>query len=242
MPYQYDGDIPLILGDYYAKDDETIVHGLLADPFKWSGEPNAVLVNGQSGNASFGDPRNASCAPHIIEVEPDKQYRIRVIGATAISFMKMVLEEHSELQVIEADGQYTKQAAINHIQVAPGQRFSYLLKTKCVEELTSLGRSDFWIRYESRDRPTSVTGYALLRYKFPQQNNTLPQLPSVPPVTVPLETRNYLEYSLESLNPKFSDAFPRLSEVTRTVTIQMNQKLVTGSYQNGTLNGIVEWA
>ncbi|KAF2225409.1 Cupredoxin [Elsinoe ampelina] len=241
-PYEYDGDIPLIFGDYYAKGDEDIVHGLLADPFKWSGEPNNVLLNGQSGNVSSTATSDPSCAPHVIEVEPDKEYRIRVIGATAISFMKAVLEGHSQLKVIEADGQYTKRASIDHIQVSPGQRFSYLLKTKCLDDLKQSNKTDFWIRYESRDRPTSIKGYAILRYKLPNRQLPLPELPETSPVQVPNTTYNYLEYKLESHSHKSRKNFPRLSEVTRTVTIQMNQMLRTGSLVNGSLQGVVEWA
>ncbi|KAF4553572.1 Multicopper oxidase-like protein 11 [Elsinoe fawcettii] len=243
IPYEYDGDVPLILGDYYAKGDEEIVGGLLNKTvFKWSGEPANVLVNGQSGNVSSIIASNPSCAPYVIEVEPDKKYRLRVIGATALSFVKMVLESHSELEVIEADGQYTKPAPIDHIQVSPGQRFSYILKTKCEDELNKLNRTDFWIRYETRDRPVSVPGYALLRYKVQDRQATLPQLPSTSPVQVPNTTYNYLEYKLESLSQEHSGKFPRLSEVTRTVTIQMNQVLRSGSLVNGSLNGSVEWA
>ncbi|PNS18161.1 Iron transport multicopper oxidase [Sphaceloma murrayae] len=242
LPYDYDDDITLIFGDFYAKTDEVIVDGLLADPFRWSGEPNNIVVNGYSGSVSFDKPRDSSCTPHVIDVEPDKLYRIRAIGATAISFVKMAFEDHSELEVIEADGQYTKAAAIDHIQVSPGQRFSYLLRTKTVEELRHTNKTTFWARYESRDRPTSVTGYALLRYGVRGNPGLLPPLPPASPVAVPNDTRNYLEYTLESLSQDTTAAFPRLSEVTRTVTIRMNQILKTGSLVNGSLNGVVEWA
>ncbi|KAF4554612.1 Multicopper oxidase-like protein 2 [Elsinoe fawcettii] len=243
-PYDYDQERTLLFGDYYAKDDATIVSGLLGDPFKWSGEPNAVLVNGKSGvntlNATSGA---ASCAPAVITVEPGKQYRIRAIGATGLSFVKAAIEGHSNLTAIEADGHYVQKARIDHIQVAPGQRFSYLLKTKSLSELKKLKKTDFWIRYESRDRPTSITGYALLRYKMPNQKaSKVPQIPIIPPVGVPVDTRTYLEGNLQSLSAKVRKQFPRLSQVTRTVTIQMNQVLTTGTYTNGTLNGSIIWA
>jgi FtsP/CotA-like multicopper oxidase with cupredoxin domain len=45
-PYQYDDDIILQLSDYYNKTDANITTELLANPFKWSGETNALLVNG----------------------------------------------------------------------------------------------------------------------------------------------------------------------------------------------------
>lgn len=215
----------MITGDYYTRNDSNITTGLLANPFVWSGEPLAVTVNGQSGTSG----RNAtsrSCLPHIIDVEPGKVYRLRFIGATILSFTKFAIEEHSNLTVIEADGQYTNPASTNFVQVAPGQRFSYLLRAKSERELHACNKTDYWIRYETRDRPTNVTGYALLRYRRrgyrSSQNLTIP---TKSPVEIPADTRSYLEYSLSPLSSKVRDAFPKLSEVTRTVVITMEQLL-----------------
>lgn len=241
-PYRYDDDITLILGDHYAESDEKIEAGLLADPFKWSGEPSAIILQGNSGNRSFNAAPDLTCAPHVVDVDPGKTYRIRVISATALSLVKIGIEHHEKLQVIEADGAYTKKVMVDHSQVSSGQRFSYLLKTKPAKDVCEDEKSQFWIRYESRDRPQEITGYALLRYRCGKSPSLPTSLPNSPPITLPEATNDYLEYTLESLTDKKDDGFPRLSEVTRTVTIQINQVLTTGNYTNGTLNGTVAWA
>ncbi|UPL03177.1 hypothetical protein LCI18_014111 [Fusarium solani-melongenae] len=241
-PYRYDGDITLILGDHYVEQDDKIEAGLLADPFKWSGEPSAIMIQGNSGNRSFNAAPDLTCAPHVVEVEPGKTYRVRVIGATALSLVKLGFEQHEELQVIEADGAYTKRVIIDHSQVSSGQRFSYLFKTKPSKDVCESGKSEFWIRYESRDRPQEITGYALLRYRCGTSPVLPASLPTSPPIVLPETTNDYLEYSLQGLIDNKDKGFPRLSEVTRTVTIQINQILTTGSYENGTLNGTVAWA
>ncbi|ETS75598.1 hypothetical protein PFICI_12542 [Pestalotiopsis fici W106-1] len=241
-PYEYDDEIPLVLGDFFPTEDEALIAGLVANPFKWSGETQALILNDRSGNASFSDATDPSCTPYVMTVEPGKTYRLRFVGATALSFIMLGIEGHANLTIIEADGQYTKPVATDHIQIGSGQRFSALLKTKTQEELDADGKSSYWIRYENRDRPANVSGYALLQY-------TRGGYPQLPPAILPSEspvqlTRNlseytkWLEYSLEALNPL--ETFPTLDEVTRTVYIQLNQHVVDGFY-NGSVNGKLQW-
>lgn len=240
-PYEYDADVPMGFYDFYRREDYDMVAGLYATPFKWVGEPDALLLNGYSGTASFSNASDATCQPYVIEVEPDKTYRLRFVGGTALSFVFIGIEGHSELTIIEADGQYTKPATTDHIQITSGQRFSALLRTKSLKELLDCGKLTFWVRYESRDRPTSVTGYALIRYKLP--GVVMPEdLPSSSPVHLPTNLTEYtqwMEYTLEPLVP--DNTFPTLAEVTRTVYITMNQVIVDGNYTNGHITGNVQW-
>nr|CEG05309.1 unnamed protein product [Fusarium clavum] len=240
--YEYDGDVALIVADNYAAEDGVIEAGLLADPFKWSGEPQAITIQGNSGNKSFWEADDKSCMPHVIHVDPGKVYRLRVISATALSMIKLGIDDHTNFTVIEADGSYTKPAAIDHVQVSSGQRFSYLMTTKPATEVCQGDQSQFWIRYESRDRPQMISGYALLKYNCDKYQDLPKALPEKSPVVLSNDTSDYLEYALEGLSEKNNRAFPKLSEVTRTVTIQINQIMETGAYENGTLNGTVAWA
>lgn len=241
-PYKYDGDIPIIVGDNYAAEDGTIEEGLLADPFKWSGEPRGITISGSSGNKSFYEAPDSSCMPHVIEVDPGKTYRLRFISATALSMIKLGIEGHAGFIVIEADGSYTKPAKIDHVQVSSGQRYSYLMTAKPPSQVCGSNTTQFWIRYESRDRPQVISGYALLKYRCNRTRHLPKSLPTASPIQLSNQTSDYLEYALEGLSEKNNQAFPRLSEVTRTVTIQVNQILTTGAYENGTLNGTVAWA
>ncbi|KAJ4258939.1 Multicopper oxidase aurL2 [Fusarium torreyae] len=241
-PYEYDDDITLIVGDNYAAEDEKIEEGLLADPFTWSGEPQAITLQGNTGNKSFNAAPDLTCTPHVIEVDPGKTYRLRFISATALSLIKLGIEDHDKFTVIEADGSYTKRAEVDHVQVSSGQRFSYLFTTKDSEDVCGDKNSQFWVRYESRDRPAQINGYALLKYRCPKAPKLPKSLPKSPPVVLPNKTYDYLEYKLEGLSKDENKKFPSLSEVTRTVTIQVNQILTTGIYENGTLNGTVAWA
>lgn len=239
IPYKYDQDVSLLVQDYFYENDSTIQQGLVANPFKWSGEPLSIQINGFSGNSSFSDARDASCTPYVFNVSPNTAYRLRFISNTALSLVTLGIEGHDNLTIIEADGEYTKPWSTKHIQLGSGQRFSILFKTKSQAELDETNKTSYWIRYENRDRPSNVSGYALLQYNTP--GSTRPsRLPSKPPITLPRNVTNWAEFTLEALKP--SEIFPKLSEVTRTVYITMRQVILVGSYSNGTINGTLQWA
>ncbi|KAI1816983.1 L-ascorbate oxidase [Poronia punctata] len=275
-PYQYDEDVPVVLGDFYKRSDKEIESGLTALPFKWTGEPDALLFNHQSGKASFDDDVDDSCKPHIITVDPGKTYRLRFIGASTISFMQVGIEGHTNLTIIGADGYYTKPAQVDHIQIAGGQRFDALIVAKSEDELAAEGRDQYWIRYETRGRSPGREGYALLQYNWslpPKRARGLAQnikrallprghghnkgggkghdshKPSKPPGKNPKKSpidlppdgtlTNWLEYTLESLHPQ--TPFPPLSEVTRTIYITLEEKVIDGQYIGGSVTGSLVW-
>ena len=83
-PYAYDDEIVVHLQDYFNKTDTAIERGLVATPFVWSGETNAVLINGVG--VSIGEEAGThGCELPVINVDPGKTYRVRFIGATALS-------------------------------------------------------------------------------------------------------------------------------------------------------------
>ena len=115
------------------------------------------------------------------------------------------------MTIIEADGADTKPWSTDHLQVASGQRFSILLQTKSVAELIAGGRSSFWIRYENRERPANVSGYALLSYDLPGIDLPEPGppnlLPDVSPITLPQTVYDWAEYALQPFDASI-DPFP----------------------------------
>lgn len=218
-PYEYDEERIVFLQDYYNKTDDVIEHGLVATPFVWSGEVNAVLLNGV-GVAVGQTAGQNGCSMPVIHVEPSKTYRMRFVGSLAISMVSFGIEGHAKLDVIAADGHYTKPHRIGHMQITSGQRFEALLKTKSANELTEAGgKSDWLIQFETKDRPAIYTGFGILRY-----SNALPSITSAPtiaPLRLTNDTYNFLEYALEPLTP---NNFPTAAEVTRRVQIT-NQQL-----------------
>jgi L-ascorbate oxidase len=210
------------LSDIFNLTDSQIYNGLTANPFVWSGETNAILINGMGISNSVTKPGNSDssseCPIATIAVQPGKTYRFRFIGATALSFVSLAFEGHN-LRIIEADGGYTKPLETSFMQVGPGQRFSALLTAKTCDQLRDQRR--FWIQAETRERPTMYRGYALLAYS----DECDVRVPSVPPLTLPNTTLGWLDYELQPLE---SNDFPSLQEVTRRVTLTV-QQIVNGS-------------
>jgi L-ascorbate oxidase len=217
-PYDYDGERTVYLSDFFNETDTEISEGLAANPFVWSGETNAVLINGIGVSNTLAQSDTSSCPLATIAVQPGKKYRFRFIGATALSFVSLAFEGHN-LSVIEADGGYTKPVNTSFMQVGPGQRYSALLITKTCDELQ--GQRRFWIQTETRERPTLYRGYALLVYS----DECDIQVPTTPPLTLPNTTLGWLDYELRPLAP---NDFPSLDEVTRRVTLSM-QMIVNGT-------------
>ncbi|RFU31599.1 hypothetical protein B7463_g4738, partial [Scytalidium lignicola] len=216
IPYHYDEEKIIFLTDVFTRNDTDIAAGLANDPLIWSGETSMVLINGKGGGSANGTTCNASI--EIIDVEPNKTYRLRFIGGTALTVASLAIQGHSDLVVIEADGSYTKPQKTNFLQIGTGQRFSVLLKTAA-----NPTANDFWIQIESRERPTTTQGFALLRYANRNQPAKETEIfpPTTPPLTLPETDTSFLEYALSPLTPAFD--FPTAAEVTRRVTITVHQ-------------------
>ena len=102
-PYPCDEEKIVFLQDIFTENDTTIEQGLRSSTnWTWSGETSMVLVNGKGGGTANGTACNASLS--TIDVEPGKTYRLRFIGATALTFASLAIEDHDSMQVIAADG------------------------------------------------------------------------------------------------------------------------------------------
>ncbi|KAL4903095.1 hypothetical protein BDW74DRAFT_186450 [Aspergillus multicolor] len=216
-PYHYDEDRTVMISDYFSEPDKEIVDGLVSTNFTWSGETEAILVNGQtrSGTNATGDCRLAA-----ITVEPRKTYRLRFIGATALSFVSLAMESH-DVHIIEADGHYTKALATRFLQIGSGQRYSVLLEAKSNDELKTLNKTQFYIQITTLERPEVLTNFAVLDYS--SDSADLITVPSPPPLPVANTVQGWLDYALESLSP--DPNFPSLGEVTRRIIIDVHQNV-----------------
>ncbi|KAI5455598.1 laccase-like protein [Mariannaea sp. PMI_226] len=221
-PYHYDEERTLLLSDYFNKTDMVMVAGLTAVPFVSPGDTNAVLVNGQGiGLGHTSQPGTGPCSLPVIDVEPGKTYRFRFIGATGLSLVTLGFQDHDNLTVVQVDGgEYNAPVSVDHMQLGAGQRFDVLFQAKTAEELAAAGHpSTFYFQFETRERPTTYTGYGVLRYSPSAQ---VPAAPRKRVLTLPATTYNWLEYSLTPLYPEQNRA-PTLEQVTRRVTINCVQ-------------------
>lgn len=179
----------------------------------------ARVVNGQTGHSGLSGAADPSCAPHVLRMKPGQTYRLRFIGATAKTIVTLGIESHTKPTIFEADGTYSQPFSTDHINVAPGQRFSALLCTMSEAELRETNRSSFWIGLENRERRQDWYAYALLQYDMPDAES-LQDVPTKSPVSLPDIVCDWLEYSLQPLAS--NDDFPR--SPTRTLSIKVTQQ------------------
>jgi L-ascorbate oxidase len=224
--YDYDEERIVHIQDYFNKTDEQIQSGLRGVPFVWSGEVNAVLINGK-GMTSTATFDGKDCSMPIINVTPGKTYRFRFIGATALSHVLLQIEKHDSLSIIAADAAYTQPYSVDRMQIGSGQRFDVLFKAKTKSEIEQDGSKGLYvIQFETRNRPSVFRGYAFLQY---DESSLIPIAPSLPPLSITNETYNWAEYALQPLKP--DDDFPSLSEVTRRIVLNNTQKVSNTTHQ-----------
>nr|CAD1844524.1 unnamed protein product [Ananas comosus var. bracteatus] len=116
FPTPYEEHI-LILGEYWNKDvvqleKQVLASGGAAPP------ADAFLINGHPG------PRYNCSA--TIDVVPGKTYLLRLINAALNTEHFFSIAEH-KMTVVEADGEYTKPFATDHLMLGPGQTTNVLV-------------------------------------------------------------------------------------------------------------------
>lgn len=260
-PYEFDGEIILQIGDFYCEDDAKMESLLTSVPGTWPGDPTALMINGYSGQSSFATVNSAgdaSCAPWVMNVTTGKQYRVRVIGTTALSLVLFGIDKHDNLTIIETDNSYVYPTETSYMQVDTGQRFSFVLNTMELNQLELLGgQSKFWIQFETREGTGTVSTYAILSYTDldpnqpqqgddcpypPDENGTCPSgLPSSPVLDLPTDVTNWLEYTFQ--NPPFPgyETPPATWEVTRRIIIRTAEILLPASGNTVMENNNVSW-
>ncbi|MBW0477199.1 hypothetical protein O181_016914 [Austropuccinia psidii MF-1] len=246
-PFKYAHDITLLFGDYYHRVDDSIANDLEAAPFKWLGEPQSLVVNGNalgSCNSSSLYGCTQTCQHHNVVVKPDTVYRVRVIGITVLTYLYFGIENHSSLFVIEADGGYVKPAETDHIQLHSGQRYSFLLKTKSKSDLAKLGKKQFWGRIESRWRPIRDQGAFVLRYEDDSNSKNSPiskTNPSYSPAPV-LEDFKKLVPLPDEGNKWLTKVFQPFNKTEIAPTsAQVNRRLIITGQQRKQEDGSIHW-
>lgn len=205
-PYhKYDERI-IFLSDVFSKSDIDIENGLTKGSFAFSGEARSILVNGKGyGNFDVEQylggwrdfdsslinptPHKDTCEIEVIRVTAGKNYRLRFISGTTMSFNTFAMLYDKEkmdsrpMVVIEADGEYTQALKTQRLSIASGQRYSVLLTADVIESYRpceSDGQSyNFWLegREVNREDPSIYRQPILINIQVdPPQDSNAPQL------------------------------------------------------------------
>lgn len=148
---EYEKDKTLLLNDWFHDSDISDLAGLLATPFRMSRDAQSLLVNGRgefncseikcmTGKQDFIKPCNASspdAGPFYLDVQPDTTYRLRLVGSAKVNLINFGIEMH-EMTVVEAETTLLKPFKAHFLDVAPGQSYSVLMRTKSASELAAI--------------------------------------------------------------------------------------------------------
>ncbi|KAJ2718512.1 ferroxidase fet3 [Coemansia sp. Benny D115] len=117
-PYEYDEESLFYFEDWYKETfDERAA--LTLDPKKDFPPKHGYgfgLINGYNGNDT-----------KPLMFEPNKTYRLRLVNMASTQWFQFTLPGH-QMSVIETDGIYTEPHTVGGLDMAPGQRYSVLVK------------------------------------------------------------------------------------------------------------------
>ncbi|XP_010925442.1 L-ascorbate oxidase [Elaeis guineensis] len=183
-PFDYDGELNLLLSDWYHQNVQAQMLGLSSKPFRWIGEPQSLLINGRGQyncslaahvipGSSTCRSKRGECEPVVLRVLPNKTYRLRIASTTSLSSLNLAIGHHKMI-VVEADGNYVEPFTVDDMDIYSGESYSILITTDQVPS------SNYWLSVGVRGRlPQTQPALAILNY-HPNSPSKLPA--SEPPV------------------------------------------------------------
>ncbi|GAB2274120.1 Monocopper oxidase-like protein sku5, variant 2 [Dionaea muscipula] len=156
---QPDGDIVLLIGDWYTKNHTAL--RMTLNGGKNLGKPDGVLINGK-GPYRYNDTLVADGIDYeTVKVHPGKTYRFRVHNVGISTSLNFRIQNHN-LLLAETEGSYTVQQNYSSLDVHVGQSYSFLVT------MDQNASSDYYIvasaRFVNETIWQRVTGVAILHY------------------------------------------------------------------------------
>lgn len=166
----------MLLNDWYHEDSDAQLAGLGQAPpnaFRWVGDAQSLLINGRgayncNSTVKKCNATHVDAGPEFIDVKAGETFRLRIVGASSLSFLNLGIDAHN-LTIVEAETTLLKPFETDYLDLGAGQSYSALLRAKTREELdrTAPGHNGlFWIQANVRHRSKGVRGLAMLRYDF----------------------------------------------------------------------------
>jgi len=154
--YFYDEEKLVIISQCWHVDISKIYKGITGSPFIDVPATDSILINGHSYGI-WNSSNAKSDGYQILNVEPNKIYRFRVIGFGDDSMLKFTIPQH-KLTIIEVDSFLIDPVVTDHLEIEPGQRYSLLVKTDQAPD-------NYIMKSEEIPGPGPDNGIAILHYK-----------------------------------------------------------------------------
>ncbi|KAL9543055.1 hypothetical protein MBANPS3_008298 [Mucor bainieri] len=207
--------------------------------FLGDGGPDSVLLNGRSiyANTSVNAAGAASsdCKGFTyFDVEPNKSYLVRVIGALTFRTLGVAVQGH-DMTLVEIDAEPVQPHNVSYVEISPGQRMAFTIKTG-----NHAAGSVFPIvsnyRYRGQGLGYTPNGYGFLRYVDPaaaaaaatnKQDSvsflTTPLVKDLPSNVFPLaDTPGWITSELKS-GASYPSDFILSEPATRTIKLALKE-------------------
>lgn len=182
---RWDDEQVITLGDhYFAPGIEQLSWFISRHSLGFEPTPDNILINGRGTfdctrllrsnhehfNCTAPPPDAAAAAPQhaVIELEPRKTHRLRLVNVGSVGHQTFSIDEHV-LTVVEADGVVVEPYVTTRVSIAPGQRYSVLVTA---DQAGDGGEAGFWLRSEMDSECFNVANpnldyqaRAVVRYK-----------------------------------------------------------------------------
>ncbi|XP_012225378.2 uncharacterized protein [Linepithema humile] len=147
--------------------------------FKVGARPDSILINGKGRYTDLETGITTNTTLEVIDVEPGKRYRIRLINAFCTVCPGLLSIQDHKLSVIASDGLDIKPVTVDSITSFAGERYDFILHAN-----KTVG--SYWIQVRGLGdcAALGVQQLAILRYKdapskpslqSPSYNKALPQ-------------------------------------------------------------------
>ncbi|KAJ2159997.1 ferroxidase fet3 [Coemansia sp. RSA 552] len=120
----YDEDVVISLEDWYPTESSKKLEELKQPGTQTPASATFPygLINGINGNET-----------KPIKFTPGKRYRFRIVAMSTTEWWKFSIPGH-KLEVIEADGGYSKPYEVDGLDLGPGQRYSTIVTARSTDE------------------------------------------------------------------------------------------------------------
>ncbi|ERN19800.1 hypothetical protein AMTR_s00064p00148730 [Amborella trichopoda] len=243
-PFHYNAELSLLLSDWWHQSIYQQMVDLHSKPFRWIGEPQSLLIEGKGRHncslKAYEEDKNkdpdlvpttlcpknnkSECAPHVLQVEPNKTYRLRIASVTSLASLNFAFGNH-KLVLVEADGSYIQPVTVESLDIYSGETYSLLLHTNQDPS------TNYWASASIISRhPKTPPGLAILNYR-PNPSSLLPR--SAPP-TPPKwnDTARAIAFARKIVADPLRNTNPPASAIHRIVLLNTQNKI----------NGYTKWA
>ncbi|ORX46331.1 hypothetical protein DM01DRAFT_1397126 [Hesseltinella vesiculosa] len=233
--HQYDDERIIQLSEWWYQAPVDRQNYYLGTEYKGFIAADNYLVN---GHGMAREPQGAICPGlTVLDVTPGKTYRFRVIGALTFSTVGYSIAEH-KMTIIEVDGDLIEPYESDYLEISPGQRFSFLLKTdKHLNGSYNMDIRPFWI--------TNTTGHgrAILSYDAisNSESSIFPLRTTMKPasdLTIPNFPSEKSQWAYPNMVPlNHVDGYDFAASPDRTIIILPEEKMTRTNTTRWLVNG-----